>query len=425
MLNLELSGLSKKKVLIFGLGLQGGGVGDALWLHKQGARVRITDRKSEKELASSLNQLPSGISQSLGGHSDLDIDWADLIIKNPGVPDDEPHIQRARSLNKPVYTSIALFVSLARSKTVGITGTRGKSTTTELIFRLLDSAYPGQVKKGGNIPGTSGLQLLEELSSTKYFVLELSSFQLHNFHELEVSPHVAVMTNIYPDHLNRYPSMAAYQLDKEAIFRYQQPGDIAIRFPQASIVPSDWQLQLLGKHNRENVAGMLLVSRALKLSDQLARSVAENFRGLPYRLETIKVINGITFINDTTSSTPTAAIKAVQAVSGPKIMIVGGQSKNLPFQELVNILGKDNSVSKLVILGSRDTPDFVQELQHSCSQKIVGQVDSMSMAVKLAADVARPGDTVLLSPGFTSFDLFPNEFDRGRQFNDCVNKLSL
>lgn len=430
------------KVLIFGLGLQGGGVGDALWLHASGAQVRVTDRKSAAELESSLRELPSQVEQSLGGHLQADIDWADIVIKNPGVPDSEPLLKEARKQGKPVLTSIAVFVREAKGKVIGITGTRGKSTTTELIYRVMNEAYPGRVIRGGNIPGTSGLALLDEIAHADFAVLELSSFQLHNFHELRVSPHVAVVTNLYPDHLNRYAGMEEYLADKKAVCAYQtqedlvavnagNPGALEIAAVsvgvhheyRASDIPADWHVHIPGEHNRENIAAVLAVSRALNIQDDLVKKVIEKFHGLPFRLEDRGEKGGVVYINDTTSTTPTAGIKAVLAMTKPTCIIVGGETKNLSDTEFVEALRSSALIKKIVILGSVNNSAFTGKLQKACPGKIIGQVDSMEAAVQVAARHALPGWAVLLSPGFASFDLFQNEFDRGRQFNAVVDKL--
>lgn len=431
-----------KKVLIFGLGLQGGGVGDALWLFQNGAAVKVTDLKSKEALSASLSLLPSGIAQSLGGHKREDIDWAELIIKNPGVPDDNELIKYAESRRIPIYTSIAVFVSEARDKSIGITGTRGKSTTTELIYQILDHSYPGQIIRGGNIPGTSGLALLDQLPNSKYAVLELSSFQLHNFHESKISPHLSVMTNFYPDHLNRYASMEAYAMDKAAIFAYQKPSDIAvvntedpigqklashspatlIKF-SASQVPLTWRPLIPGRHNLENIAAAMTVARALNIELKQVKKDIESFHGLPFRLQTIAKINGVAYLNDTTSTTPTASVKAIASLTGPTCIIVGGANKNLPYDEFIKALADSKQVKKIIILGSRELTSFVNELRLRAGKKIIDQVYSMKDAVRLSADSTRRGWTVLLSPGFTSFDLFQNEFDRGRQFNQEVALL--
>ncbi len=432
-----------KNVLIFGLGLQGGGLGDAEWLVEHGARVRATDQKTSKQLESSLRKLPTTVSLSLGGHKMSDIDWADIIIKNPGVPDNSEFIKYAKSSGKPVYTSIALVVKAAPSKVIGITGTRGKSTTTELIYALLSRSHPGKVKKGGNVPGTSGLRLLDELENLDYLVLELSSFQLHSFHDLEISPHIAVVTNLYPDHLNRYDSMEEYFFDKSALTRYQTPGDLCIAFSgnagsqslsslspgkvieyAPSDVPSTWTTPLRGAHNQENIAATLAIARELRLDEGMVKDVVEGFATLSFRLETVGQVTGIEYVNDTTSTTPVATIKAVESLANPTTLILGGDTKNLPTDELVSSLANSRFVEKIVLLGCKNIPKFVSELRSACQAKIVGQVDSMDQAVALATAVSKPGWTVLLSPGFASFDLFANEFDRGRQFNECIHKLS-
>lgn len=430
-----------KKVLVFGLGLQGGGTGDALWLRSHGAQVRVTDQKSAEALSSALSTLP-GIEAYVGGHRGEDIDWADIIIKNPGVPDTNSFLERARKVGKPVLTSIAVFVQETREKVVGITGTRGKSTTTELAYRVLDSAFPGKVVKGGNIPGTSGLGLFDQIEGKDYAVLELSSFQLHNFHDLHVSPHIAVVTNIYPDHLNRYGSMDEYIQDKRAISLYQQvedivianrdnqgSGDIARSSPgrkvyfEAGDVPRGWELRIPGNHNRENVAAVGAVAHTLGIKIEHVKNIVENFHGLPFRMENRGSKKGITFINDTTSTTPTATIKAVKAMNGPTTIILGGETKNLPIDEMVEAVAMSEEIKKIIILGSEKNKDFVDTVTRSAPDKIAGQSATMTEAVSRAAEVSQAGWTVLLSPGFTSFDLFNNEFERGRAFNDAVERL--
>jgi UDP-N-acetylmuramoylalanine--D-glutamate ligase len=217
--------LKDKKILVFGIGRQGGGLGDANYLANNGYQVRATDMLTRDELSHSDSDYAPNLELSLGGHLESDIDWCDLVLKNPGVPDDHPLILRAKSKGVAVVTSIALFTKYSPIKTIGITGTRGKTTTTTLIYNILNAAYPNQVLLGGNLPGHSGLSLFEECDNKRYAILELSSFQLHSFHDLRVSPTYSVVTNLYPDHLNRYPDMDSYRHDKEAIVLYQaSPG---------------------------------------------------------------------------------------------------------------------------------------------------------------------------------------------------------
>jgi len=397
-----------KKVLVFGLGRQGGGSGDAKWLKQHGAIVKISDKD--------LSLCPEGQTKD-------QIDWAEIIIKNPGVSDDHELILYAKSKGIPVFTSIALFVKNSPIKTIGVTGTRGKSTTVALITAILEKAYPGRILSGGNIPGTSCLSLFDQVEDKKYAVLELSSFQLHNFHDLQISPNYALLTNIYPDHLNRYPDMASYIRDKQAIYLYQKPGDYYFEYPKAQTV-SDWETSLPGIHNRQNIAGAWSLLSHLGIAESTARQVVTEFSGLPFRLETIATIAGVTYINDTTATTPTAAAKALEAASAPTIWITGGDTKGLPFDQLLSEIERNPHLKKIVILGSKNIPAYTEALTQLTGDKILGTAPTMPDAVKLARDSAEPGDVILLSPGFASFDLFQNEFDRGRQFNQVVQSYA-
>ena len=425
-MNEFVDALVGKKVLVFGVGRQGGGAGDAQFLQNHGAIVRLSDRDT--------TLCPEG-------QTEKQIDWAELIIKNPGVPDDSSLLARARSQGKSVLTSIAVFVKYASVPVIGITGTRGKSTTTALITHLLNHCFPGQILTGGNIPGKSGLSLFDSQGGKKYAVLELSSFQLHNFHELKVSPRIAVITNLYPDHLNRYPDMASYQHDKEAICRYQtldnyclynadNPGSISIsasslatKLAYSARWVADWTTQLPGTHNRENISATWALGQILKLDEDVVRQAVASFVGLPFRQEIVREVNGVTYINDTTATTPTATLKAIEAQTQPTILICGGASKNLPTHTLVDSIAQTDKIASVILLGSAGIPEFTSSLKKAAGDKILGQVNSMSAAVALAVKHARPRSRVLLSPGFASFDLFQNEFDRGRQFNDAVSEL--
>lgn len=426
-MNAFVDEIKAKKVLVFGLGRQGGGTGDALWLEKHGAIVRLSDK--DTTLVSD-------------GQTQEQIDWAQIIIKNPGVPDDHDLIKYAKSLGKPIYTSIALFVKHCGLKTIGVTGTRGKSTTVALITSLLEAAYPNKVISGGNIAGTSCLALFNQLDDKQYAVLELSSFQLHNFHDLKVSPSIAILTNLYPDHLNRYRDMSAYQHDKEAICAYQQkadvtlfnrdnPGALAIasaatgqKIPYSAADIASMTTQLPGLHNQENIAAAVALAQVLQLDPALTKRIIADFKGIPSRQEVRAVIGGVAYINDTTSTTPVAAIKALQAAVGPTIWITGGDTKNLPYAELIEEIKHNSWLKNIVILGSQNIPDYVAALKQVAGNKILGTTTNMVEAVDLARSAAISGDTVLLSPGFASFDLFKNEFDRGSQFNTVVKNLA-
>lgn len=434
--------LKGKKILVFGIGRQGGGLGDANYLANNGYQVRATDILNEAELGHAPSEYAKGLELSLGGHRESDIDWCDLVIKNPAVPDDHPLIARAKSKGIDVSTSISLFVKYAPVKTIGITGTRGKTTTTTLIYKILEAASPGKVVLGGNIPGSSGLSLFSQCEGKHYAVLELSSFQLHSFHDQRVSPDYSVVTNLYPDHLNRYVDMASYRSDKEAIVRYQvspgftvynaeNQGSVQIadlspvtKYPYSSQIASSYQTKLLGQHNQSNISAAITLCRALGVNEETIRRTIENFAGVAYRLEPVRTLNGVTYINDTTATTPVAAKAALTSIKGDIVLICGGESKKLPQDELIQEIINNDHVKKVILLGSFNLTDFTNALRSGCPAKIIGQVKSMPEAVTLAHSVSSAGTTVLLSPGFASFDLFKNEFDRGKQFNDAVNELS-
>jgi UDP-N-acetylmuramoylalanine--D-glutamate ligase len=417
-------------------------LGDANYLAQQGYQVRATDVLSSEELGHAPSDYAAGLELSLGAHREADIDWCDLVIKNPGVPDDHPMILRAKEKGIDVYTSISLFVKYAPVKTIGITGTRGKTTTTTLIYKILEAAYPGQILLGGNIPGHSGLSMFALCEGMRYAVLELSSFQLHSFHDQRVSPDYAVVTNLYPDHLNRYDSMDSYRYDKEAIVRYQQKpgftvfnsenvGSVKIasyspvdKYPYDSTIAHSYKTTLLGEHNQSNISAAITICTHLGIDEELIRTTVEHFAGVSYRLETIRTLNGITYVNDTTATTPTAAKAALSSIQGNIILICGGESKKLPQDELVQEIINNDHVKKVILLGSYNLPEFVNALKDGCPNKIIGQVKSMAEAVDLAHSLSKAGDTVLLSPGFASFDLFKNEFDRGEKFNLAVSALS-
>ncbi|MDL1898946.1 UDP-N-acetylmuramoyl-L-alanine--D-glutamate ligase, partial [Anaerolineae bacterium CFX7] len=222
--------LQNKRVLVMGLGLHGGGLGVTRWLLKQGARVTVTDLKTADDLQPTLEQLREAeVEFVLGEHRARDFENADLIIRNPGVPRETPFLQIARERNIPVRMELGLFTELlprGMAQVIGITGTKGKTTTTLMTGAILQRANPKTVI-AGNLR-VSALELLDQIDATVPVVLEMSSFQLEEFEELKRSPHIAALTNVYPDHLNRYRDLDEYTWAKAQIFLHQQPRDFVI-----------------------------------------------------------------------------------------------------------------------------------------------------------------------------------------------------
>lgn len=414
-----------------GLGLQSGGVGAAKIFSQTGAQVTVTDLKSVGELQSSLDQLKDlPINFVLGQHREQDFLHADLILRNPDVPVDSPFLDTIRA---PIVMDSSLFARYCPLPIIGVTGTRGKTTTAMMIYEILKQISDQPIFLGGNIPGSATLELLPRIKSRGLVVLELSSFALRGWHDEQLSPHIAVWTNFYPDHLNRYASMSAYWQDKLAITQYQKFNDWLVtnehlvtaahirRFSVADLPPI-LHLGVLGLHNRANAAAALAVADVLNLNHTRALKVLADFPGVPYRLETIANIKGITFINDTTSTTPTAGIAALKAIDRPVWLIAGGNDKNLDFSQLGQVIKQ--RVKGVFLLAGSATPKIISALQLAGGDSLIlGQYTKLQEAVVAAFRAAQPGDVILFSPAATSFGMFVNEFDRGSQFNTLVKTL--
>ncbi len=418
---------SGKKITVMGLGILGRAVGDVTFLAKQGAELIVTDLKTADELKPSLAKLKnfSNLTYHLAGHRPEDFQNRDFILKSAGVPLDSPFIAEARQHNIPIEMSAALAVSLLPPgiTVIGVTGTRGKSTTTHLIFQILKTAKR-RSHLGGNVAGISTLALLPKIKSGDYLVLELDSWQLQGFGEKKLSPQIAVFTNFMPDHLNYYQGdIEQYRADKENIFKFQKPGDVAIRgWELKTPVPKDWKIKLLGQHNLANITCAVAVVRTLGIEEAIIKKAVEEFRGVPGRLELIRTVRGVKFYNDTTATTPQATLAALRALGGKQkvVLIVGGTDKNLDLQELIREL--PNYCNRLILLPGSGT-DKLGNILEGLGIRVSGMTEAVSSAFKFATR----GDTVLLSPGFASFGVppggFKNEFDRGEQFNHLVRKL--
>ncbi len=437
----------QKKVIVMGLGLHGGGVGVVKFLAQQRARILVTDLKTNKELKESLKKIEKfkNIKYILGKHRAGDFKDADLIIKNPGVPRDSKHLKIARKNKIPIETDIGIFLELCPSKKIiGVTGTRGKSTTATLIAKLLSAKY--KTVLAGNIR-TSVLEELPKIDKNTIVVLELSSWQLEDAKNHKKSPWIAVITNIRQDHLNRYKSMKEYIKAKELIFKFQKPDDYLIlnrndnivrRFNQKSkskiifysknqVKKYQKYIKILGKHNLSNISAAIAVAKIFRIKDRDIKKTLENFKGIKGRIEFIKKIRGIKYYNDTTATTSDATVAALY--SFPKeeniILIAGGADKNLNFREMVKEILK--RVKFLILLPGTATEKIKQEFRIQNSESRIhdmsAEVKTMKEAVEIAKRQAERGDIIILSPGCASFGLFQHEFDRGEQFQKCIKNL--
>ena len=418
-----------------GLGLLGRGVGDARYLAECGAELIVTDLKSREELEESVAQLEAfpNVTFVLGEHRIEDFRGRDFIVKGAGVPLDSVYIAEAVKNGIPVRMSADLFVELSRIPVVGITGTRGKSTVTHMVAAILKAAGK-KILLGGNVRGVSTLALLSEVTPEHLAVLELDSWQLQGFGEARLSPHVAVFSTLYPDHLNYYKDKPEqYLADKANIFLYQKAEDVLILGKQCAMIivdnygetieskvqvvdelklPDTWVLKIPGTHNRYNAALALAVARALGVDDEVSRAALESFAGVPGRLEPVAEMDGVKAYNDTTATTPEATLAALAALDpAHTVLIMGGADKGLDMDAL---LAKLPEVKRVVLLAGTGTERIRGELPGA------PVLDSLAGAVAEAFTYAEKGDAVLLSPAFASFGMFKNEFDRGDQFNALV-----
>lgn len=432
-----------KKITLMGLGLLGRGVGDARYLAERGAELIVTDLKTREQLAESVAQLESfpNVTFVLGEHRLEDFAGRDMILKAAGVPLDSPYIAEARKNTIPVRMSADLFAEIAGVPIIGVTGTRGKSTVAHMLHALLKEAGKS-VLLGGNVRGVSTLALLAEATTESIAVLELDSWQLQGWGEAKLSPHIAVFTTLYPDHLNYYEKRPEqYLADKANIFLYQTPEDTLVLGKQCAPavidtygerieskivvadelkLPDTWVLRIPGLHNRYDAALALATARALGIDDAASRKSIESFTGVPGRLELVGEKGGIKIYNDTTATTPEATLAALAALShvghdmSHIILIMGGADKGL---DMGALLAKLPEVKKVIILAGSGTDRIKSELADD-----VATYDTIADAFAAAMSAAEPGDMILLSPAFASFGMFKNEYDRGDQFNALVQK---
>jgi len=408
-----------KKILIMGLGLHGGGVENAKFFYRQGAKILITDLKPAEKLTESLEKLKKfkDIKYTLGKHEEKDFLWADLILKNPDVPLSSPYLEIAKKNKINIETDVSLFFKLSKAFMIGVTGTKGKSTTASLIYHILKFKYK-KIFLVGNI-GVSPLSVLPKIKKGDKVVLELSNFELE---DLKQSPQVAVFTNILPDHLNRYATMQDYVNSKKPIFKYQSKKDYFVVNLDDSIVrqmttEAKGKVIFFSDLEKTNIPAAIKVAEILKISNKIIQKAIKNFKGVHSRQELVREINGVKYINDTTATMPDALILAINRFPG-SILICGGQNKGLEYKELTKEIKKK---VKSVIMLPGTASDKIKE--NLLDFNNLYNVSSMSEAVMKAKELAKNGDTVLLSPGAASFNLFKNEFDRGNQFVKLVKEL--
>ncbi|MHB8710655.1 MAG: UDP-N-acetylmuramoyl-L-alanine--D-glutamate ligase [Minisyncoccota bacterium] len=427
-----------KKITLMRIGLLGRGVGDAAYLAECGADVLVVDDASQEVMQPSVDALKGfkNIKFKFGKYDLEDFRNCDMVLKGAGAALNSPEIAEAHKHNVPVRMSADLFAEISGIPIIGVTGTRGKSTAAHMLHAILIKAGR-QTLLGGNVRGVSTLALLSEVTPAHTAVLELDSWQCQGFGEAKISPHVAIFTTFYPDHLNYYKNdLDTYLADKANIFLNQKADDILVLGKQcaATIIdkygeqiesktlvadelklPDTWTLKIPGMHNRYAAALALVAARAVGISDDASREAMEFFAGVPGRLELIAEKNGVKIYNDTTATTPEATLAALAALDATRtVLIMGGADKGLDMAALISKLPE---VKRVILLAGSGTERIKGELSDA------PVYDAPAPAVEDAFSHAKKGDSILLSPAFASFGMFANEFDRGDQFNELVQKI--
>ncbi len=453
------------RILIIGGARQG--LAAARFLSGQGALVTLNDQRTDGQMEAARQALAGlSIQWALGAHPLSLLDETDLVCISGGVPLTLPIIAEAILRDLPLTNDSQIFMEAVSCRVIGITGSAGKTTTTTLVGRMAQAANrpPNRVWIGGNI----GLPLIDQLSEIQpvdLVVLELSSFQLEL---MDRSPQVAAILNITPNHLDRHGTMVAYSAAKARLMAYQSPEDSAVlgrddpgawgfapqvkgqlvsfglgRPPagqtgtfvqdgmlwlqgqtgdQALLAAS--QIRLRGEHNLLNVLAACAVAAAAGFAPEAMAAGVAGFNGVPHRLEWVHIWNGANWYNDSIATAPERTIAAIRSFDEPLVLLLGGRDKNLPWGELAELVHQ--RVDHVIVFGEA-APKILRALGAQRSgQRPFSLVHSpgLQQAVQAAADVASPGDVVLLSPGGTSFDEFNDFEERGERYQLWVKQLS-
>ncbi|MHC4233821.1 MAG: UDP-N-acetylmuramoyl-L-alanine--D-glutamate ligase [Planctomycetota bacterium] len=437
-----------RSVLVMGLGRFGGGIGACRWLCAQGAEVTATDLADADALADSVAQLSDcDITFHLGGHDERDLETADLVVVSPAVDRRRSEFfSQIRQRRIPCTTEINLFLERCRGRVIAVTGTAGKSTTCALLHAVLEPPAVGErgVWFGGNV-GRSLLADLPRIRPDDFVIVELSSFQLETMTKIEMSPHVAAITNVWPNHLDRHGDFESYLDAKLSLFRLQQagcaavvgPGDAALREVVAEIasrtgtelvVPPEpaepYELRIPGRHNRVNAACAGTVAALLGVEESAARARMAAFGGLPHRLEHVGRLAGIDYYNDSKTTTARGVATALEAFDRPAIVIAGGQDRGDDLGPLVDAVTRRARAVVCIGQCARRLAEAVTAARRSPNLPTVDTAADLAEAVPLARRQAAPGDVILLSPGAPSYDQFANYEQRGQEFSRLVNSLN-
>lgn len=499
---LTVDWFKNKRVTLMGLGLHGGGLGAALWLFRHGAKLTVTDLKDQHALAPSMADLERAYIQEsrrqgkqaihriryvLGRHEDADFSRTDLVIQNPDVRRENPFLAFAKQHGVPIESEISLFFQLCPWPITAVSGSKGKTTVATLLGAIC-KAQDSRTVIAGNLR-KSALDSLDAILRWRQpspIVLELSSWQLESLAPHRLSPQVGILTNVLPDHLNRYDGIEHYAEAKSFIVKFQLGNDVAVLnaddrrvaamgakaqsakrkvifFSLKKKLRDGWfvregkiffaqkgmrtvfmsiaSLKVKGAHNVMNVMAACAAARALDIPLATVRKVARAFAGVPYRLETVAIKKGVRFVNDTTATMPDAAVAALETLSESRSLSSWkrprGTLSRIHVKKIILIAGGVDKklefeawaksikkyVKHLVLFDGTATEKMEAALAAAKVNVSTAGARNMAEAVREARRHTKSGDVVLLSPGCASFGLFRHEFDRGDQFNREVKKI--
>lgn len=451
-----------KRVTILGAARQGQAA--ARWLTRHGAQVTVNDRRTPEQLAdaqAALAGLP--VRWVLGSHPLELLDATDVVCISGGVPLDNPVAAEAVRRGLQLTNDTQVFLEVVPCKTIGITGSAGKTTTTTLVGQMAQAVLGPRARVGGNI-GDPLLNHVDQMHSEDLAILEISSFQLE---QMTLSPRLAAVLNVTPNHLDRHGSMEAYAAAKQRILDFQAPGDTAVlnredrgawalqakvhgrlvsfgfREPAAgqdgtylagdnltlreqgrdfTLMRQD-QIQLRGDHNLMNVLAAFAIGKAAGLPLGAMIRAAAEFRGVPHRLELVRSWNGSAWYNDSIATAPERTLAALRSFDEPIVLLLGGRDKDLPWEKLAQAV--HSRVDHVILFGeAADKIAAAVGTGLGPQLESLDRCSSMHEAVQMAARLAAPGDVVLLSPGGTSFDEFRDFEERGEKFRLWVSELS-
>ncbi|HMB23927.1 MAG TPA: UDP-N-acetylmuramoyl-L-alanine--D-glutamate ligase [Anaerolineales bacterium] len=452
-----------KRVLILGAARQG--LSLARWLSSHGAQVTLSDMHSEDQLRAARESLAGyPITWVLGGHPLTLLDTTDVLCLSGGVPLTLPIVSEASKRGIPLSNDSQIFMEVVPCKTIGITGSSGKTTTTTLVGRMARNAYGRKAHVGGNI-GDPLINYVDTMQADDIAVLEFSSFQLE---QMTISPNIAAILNITPNHLDRHGTMDAYTAAKKRILEFQGREDVAVLGRHNKVA---WDLRndvrgklytfclgeleeglngtylhegllhlrdgetylplllrekilLRGNHNLLNVLAAFAIGYAAGFPlDAMLRAV-EGFRGAPHRLELVRELHGVRWYNDSIATAPERTLAGIRSFEEPIVLLLGGRDKKLPWEELMQFVNE--RVDHVVLFG--EAAEKIERTLESLGLRekrfTLARANGLQEAVSKAAEVAESGDVVLLSPGGTSFDEFKDFEERGERFREWVQELS-